>query len=137
MNLWKMSETKLKTLLENSKASDAFKNAVQDFADGREAQLIKYSLGSPKVKVQRVLMKLLEAYRNEQISEVDIQGASSCSGYVGTLTFGPNQTKISFNWDCEWKAKQEGFETWYGAPDQIKAASQFGYQCFEKFEVIE
>ncbi len=137
MNLRKMSETKLKTLLGNSEASEAFKSAVRDFADGKESQLIKYSLGSPKVKVQRVLMKLLEAYRTEQISEVNIQGASSCSGYVGTLTFGPNQTKISFNWDCEWRARQEGFKTWYGAPDQIKAASQFGYQCFEKFEVIE
>jgi len=137
MNLRKMSETKLKTLLENSEASDAFKNAVQDFADGKESQLIKYSLGSPKVKVQRVLMKLLEVYPDEKITEVNIQGSSSCSGYVGTLNFGPNKTKISFNWDCEWRAKQEGFITWYGAPDQIKAASQFGYQCFEKFEVVE
>ena len=137
MNLRKMSETKLKTLLENSEASDAFKNAVQDFADGKESQLIKYSLGSPKVKVQRVLMKLLEVYPDEQITEVNIHGSSSCSGYVGTLNFGPNKTKISFNWDCEWRAKQEGFITWYGAPDQIKAASQFGYQCFEKFEVVE
>lgn len=132
-----MREAKLKTLLENSEASGAFKSAVRDFADGKESQLIKYSLGSPKVKVQRVLMKLLEAFRDEQITEVDIQGSSSCSGYVGTVTFAPNQTKIFFNWDCEWKAKQEGFKTWYGAPDQIKAASQFGYQCFEKFEVIE
>jgi len=137
MNLRKMSETKLKTLLENSEASDAFKNAVQDFADGKESQLIKYSLGSPKVKVQRVLMKLLEVYPDEKITEVNIQGSSSCSEYVGTLNFGPNKTKISFNWDCEWRAKQEGFITWYGAPDQIKAASQFGYQCFEKFEVVE
>ncbi len=133
MNLWKMSETKLKTLLESSKASDAFKNAIQDFANGKESNLIKYSPGSPKVKVQRVLMKLLESYPDEQITEVYIQGASSCSGYIGTLTFGPRQTKISFNWDCEWKAKQEGFKTWYGAPDQLKAANQFGYQCFERF----
>jgi len=40
MNLWKMSETKLNTLLENSRASDALKSAVQDFADGKESQLI-------------------------------------------------------------------------------------------------
>ena len=135
--MWNMSETKLKTLLENSQASGAFKTAIQGLSDGTDSELIKYSSGSPKVKVQRVLMKLLEVFPDEKITEVDIRGASSCSGYAGTLTFGPNQTNIAFNWDCEWKADQEGFKTWYGAPDQIKAARQFGYQCFEKFESID
>jgi len=40
MNLREMSETKLKTLLENSEASEAFKSAVRDFADGKESQFI-------------------------------------------------------------------------------------------------
>ena len=137
MSLRNVSETELKTLLEDCKASDAFKRAVRAFADGKESQLIQYSPRSPKVKVERVLMKLLEAYPDEQITEVNIQGSSSCSGYMGTLNFGANQTKIYFSWDCEWKAKQEGLITWYGAPDQIKTASQFGYQGFEKFDVID
>lgn len=132
-----MVDTKLKDLLEKSDATESFKRAVRDFSEGKDSKLIQYSSGSPKIKVLRVLMKLLDECREEPITEVDIQGASSCSSYLGTLTFGPNNGKIAFNWDCAWKAKQEGLKTWYGAPDQMKAARLFGYQCFERFETIK
>ncbi|MFQ5752327.1 MAG: hypothetical protein ACE5HI_10050 [bacterium] len=129
-----MRVKKLKRLLKNSKATDSFKQALQKFLKGEESELIVYSPGSPAIKIIRVIMKLLEEYPDEAITEVNIQGVSSCSTYRGTLTCGPEHIKIEFNWDCRWKAEQEGLKTWFGQPDQTKAARIFGHQCFEKFE---
>ncbi|NIT73177.1 hypothetical protein GWO43_20305 [candidate division KSB1 bacterium] len=123
-------------LLKDSKADETFKDAVRRFADGEKSELIKHAPGAPPVKIMRVLMKLLEEYPGEPITNVTIDGQSTCSAYHGTLTFGPKQTKIRFNWDCSWKAREAGFTTWYGAPDQTKAAQQYGYQCFETFEEV-
>lgn len=129
-----MTEKKLKELLEKSAATAAFKSAVVDFLEGGEPELIKYTPHSPRIKVLRVLVKLLEKYPDEPISHVDVHGVSSCSRYYGTLTFGPSHTIIQFNWDCCWKAKQMGLKTYYGMPDQTKAAQMYDYQCFETFE---
>lgn len=131
-----MGESKLEELLNNSKAEDSFKAAVLAFLDGKDSDLIKYSYGSPRIKILRVLMKLLEEFPDDAITNVDIQGKSSCSSFAGLLTFGPDQTKVQFNWDCSWRAKQEGLITWYGQPDQRKAALTYGYQCFEIFQPV-
>ncbi|RMF58783.1 MAG: hypothetical protein D6743_17255 [Calditrichaeota bacterium] len=131
-----MKQAKLDTLLAQSKAADEFKTAVRNFVKGRESDLIEYNLGAPRVKILRVLMKLLETYPEEPITHVWIQGQSSCSGFVGRLVFGPNDREVEFNWDCLWKAKQEGLRTWYGAPDQTKAAQLYGYQCFARFQEV-
>lgn len=98
--------------------------------------MIKYTPRSPRIKVLRVLVKLLEKYPDEAINYVDIRGTSSCSRYYGTLTFAPGNISLEFNWDCCWKAKQVGLKTYYGMPDQTKAAQIYDYQCFEKFEVL-
>ncbi|MFQ5650987.1 MAG: hypothetical protein ACE5IY_13680 [bacterium] len=128
-------ETQLENLLNTSKAEPAFKQAVLDFAQNKNSTLIKYS-PAPKIKILRVLMKLLETFSDKPIAEVTIEGTSSCSAFSGILTFGPKQTVVRFNWDCSWKAQKEGYITWYGAPDQTKAAMKFGYDCFERFEVV-
>lgn len=131
----KITDEKLDQLLAESNATPEFKQAVQEFANGEEPDLITASR-APQIKVLRVLMKLLETYPDEPISDVKIDGASSCSSFSGTLEFGPSQTKIRFNWDCSWKAEQEGLKTWYGLPDQTQAAMRYGYQCFQQFERI-
>ncbi|MFQ5639166.1 MAG: hypothetical protein ACE5IR_14385 [bacterium] len=129
-----MQKTTLNELLSHSKAQETFKQAVEYFSLGQSTELIAcHPSGLPAIKVMRVLMKLLETYPEEVISSVAIHGTSTCSGFYGTLIWGPENKKIEFNWDCQWKAEQEGFKTWYGAPDQTKAAQMFGYQCFEKF----
>lgn len=126
----------LNTLLENSKADSAFKTAVENFETGQNSELIQYASGAPRVKVLRVLMKLLDDYANEPIAKVEINGGSSCSRFSGHLEFSPGNKKINFNWDCSWRAKQENMIAWYGAPNQIKAAQIFGYQCFQIFEMV-
>lgn len=127
----------ISTILEASRAEEDFKQAVLNFENGENPHLISYSPGSPRIKVMRVLLQLLETFPEQAISQVNIEGQSSCSSYSGRLTFGPDNTEIYFNWDCSWRAKQEGFVTWYGAPDQTKAAQKFGFRCFETFKVVE
>ncbi len=127
----------LDDLLERSQAEPAFKRAVQAFAQGQPSELIRYSAGSPPIKVLRVLLQLLETFPDAPISDVEIEGRSSCSAYAGTLTFGPSQTRVRFEWNCSWKAQQEGFRTWYGAPDQTRAAHEFGHRCFRIFEKLD
>ncbi len=131
-----IQDKKLEELLKLSKATPLFKQAVQEFLEGKETDLIIHVRNSPGIKIIRVLMKLLEEYPDVEITDVNIQGVSSCSAFSGTLTFGPVDFKIQFNWDCSWRAEQEGYQTWFGHPDQVKAAQVFGYQCFEKFEQI-
>ena len=131
------TEARLMELINQSRATQQFKKAVADFLRGQDSDLIKYSSGSPRIKVIRVLTKLLEEFPKEPISDVEIQGSSSCSAYKGILTFGPNSTKVRFDWDCRWKAGQEGFKTWFGEPDQQKAALLYGYQCFREFKKLD
>ena len=128
---------KIAELAAQSQATGQFKEALTNLINGKDSGLIVHSLGAPRIKLLRVLAKLLEEYPDEPISDVSIQASSSCSGFYGVLTFGPNASKIEFNWDCAWKAEQEGLQTWYGAPDQTKAAQLFGYQCFAKFEKVD
>lgn len=131
-----MQDAKLEELLRNSKAKDSFKKAIQMFVMGERTDLIRYAPGLPRIKIMRVIMKLLEQFGEEEISNISIEGHSTCSGFSGTLTFGPKAKRVQFNWDCGWKAQQEGLKTWYGAPDQSKAAQIFGYQCFETFQEL-
>ena len=132
-----MIDTELQTLLDASKAEDTFKQAVLNFAGGDDSDLIKSSPGSPRIKLLRVLMKLLEMFPHEVITNVREEGISSCSGYRGMVIFGPEGKRAEFHWNCYWKAQQEGLKTWYGEPDQSKAARKFGYQCFETFKVVK
>lgn len=131
-----MTDSKLKSLIDNSAATDDFKQAIHIFTEGLETDLLTYSKGAPRIKVLRVIMKLLETFPSEAISHLDVQAVSSCSGFEGHLTFGPARTKVKFNWDCRWKAEQEDMMAWYGMPDQTKAAQIFGYQCFKTFEAV-
>lgn len=127
---------RLQHLLNKSKATREFKDAVLSFTEGADSPLIRYSDPSPRIKVLRVLMKLLDAFPGVAIDYVNIDGVSRCSSYSGHLMFGPDNQTIEFSWDCAWKAEQEGYVTWYGAPDQTKAAQDFGYQCFHRFTPV-
>ncbi|RMD92737.1 MAG: hypothetical protein D6813_05400, partial [Calditrichaeota bacterium] len=77
------TEARLMELITQSQATPQFKKAVAEFLRGQDSNLIKYSIGSPRIKVIRVLTKLLEEFPQEPISHVEIQGSSSCSAYRG------------------------------------------------------
>jgi hypothetical protein len=127
----------LQELLDQSRASDAFKKAVRDLAEGRRSPQIRTNRGAPTIKVLRFLQKLLEIYPDEAITEVEINGRSGCSEFHGEAVVYPSGRRIRFWWDCSWKAEQEGMSTWWGSPDQTKAAQVFGYQCFREFTEID
>lgn len=131
-----MIDEQFQRLLARSSADESFKAAINQFCSDKRSDLIQYPAGSPRIKILRVLMKLLEEFPNEPITDVHIEAKSTCSTYAGYVEFGPNRSKVRFKWDCLWKAKQEGLVTWYGEPDQTKAAKTFGYQCFEEFQQI-
>ncbi|MCC7429212.1 hypothetical protein IT568_00065 [bacterium] len=130
---------KILEFLERSKVSEDFKNAVVDFLEGKETQLIRYNLFSPKIKIERTLTKLLEDFSNLPIEKVEINGNSGCEYFKGNLSFwiAEKETKIEFEWNCKWKAEQKHYKDFFGAPDQIRAAQEFGYDCFKFFDVRE
>ncbi|PKO15596.1 hypothetical protein CVU37_12245 [candidate division BRC1 bacterium HGW-BRC1-1] len=126
----------LEILIDQSSATVEFKEAVRGLEKGTTSPLIKTNKSAPHVKVMRVIAKLLEAEPELQISEIELRGASSCSGFRGDLKINGGEVVIDFNWDCAWRAEQEGWRDAFGYVDQGKAARQFGYQCFEKFDRV-
>jgi hypothetical protein len=125
----------LDALLETSKASESFKTAIRALEAGKPQDRIVGNAGAPPVKLLRVAMKLLETQPERAWDSLRIEGQSGCSNFSGKAVAQPGNRKIEFNWDCRWRAEQEGWCDAYGDPDQIRAARTYGYQCFERFEV--
>jgi hypothetical protein len=126
----------LEELLDASRASDEFKAAVRGLADGHRQDRIAFNAGSPPVKVLRFVMKLIELHPDECFETVSVNADSSCNGYAGSATAQPGDLRFEFDWDCAWRAEQEGWKDAFGDPDQIRAARTLGYQCFRRFEKV-
>ena len=123
-------------LLERSQATDSFKNAVRAFLEGRDHGPIAIRGYAPRVKVERLLAKLLHDEPQLPIERVDIAGRSGCSDFTGHLVLetATSTTEIAFAWDCRWRAEQEGWTDYFGFPDQIRAAREYGWDCFQRWE---
>jgi hypothetical protein len=124
----------ISTLLAASSATQEFKDAVTQLQQGRTSDRIAYNPGVPPVKALRAISKLLEEEPALAIDSVNIQANSGCSDFVGTIDVNGGEVRFKFVWDCAWRAKAQGYEDHFGYPDQIRAAREFGYQCFKKFE---
>ncbi|MGF1572010.1 MAG: hypothetical protein ACFCU1_02970 [Sumerlaeia bacterium] len=127
--------------LEGSAATESFVSALQTFHEtGKpDGVIISSNPGAPAVKVARVIQKLLEAHPDWAVAGVNVIGQSGCSDFRGKLHVtlnGGEQKTINFVWDCAWRAQQEGWKSYFGDPDQQRAAREFGYQCFETFNVV-
>jgi hypothetical protein len=123
----------LDDLLAVSAACESFKTAVRDLAAGRLQDRILFRAPAPPVKVQRVVMKLLEACPELPLESVEVRGVSGCSSFRGTVLCQPGGERIEFFWDCHWQAAQLGWTDHWGEPDQARAARELGYQCFVTF----
>lgn len=124
--------------LQRSRASKAFQEAIAAFArDGRSNERVRFDAYSPPVKVARTLTKMLEQHPDLEIERVEIDAASGCEFYRGELQIhaADGKRRIEFYWDCKWKAAQAGWNDYFGFPDQIRAAREFGYDCFREWEV--
>jgi hypothetical protein len=123
-------------LLTRSCATDRFKADVVAFASRAEAPSITLTRNVPRIKVIRLINQLLHAHPEFAIERLRIDGRSGCSDFVGTVTVeGGGEARVfEFAWDCRWRAEQEGWVDAYGFPDQIRAADEFGWNCFERWQ---
>ena len=129
----------LQHCLARSRATDAFKDAVVAFArSGRPNERVAFSPYSPAVKVERTLIKLLEEHPEIELDRVEVRGSSGCEFFRGDLSAfaGDDERRVRFYWDCKWKAVEQGWTDYFGFPDQMRAAREFGYDCFREWEAI-
>jgi hypothetical protein len=119
--------------LERSRATEPFRDAVERFVrDGRPNERIAFNRESPPVKVERWLTKALEQYPELHIESIDLRGSSGCEYFRGhaEVHTAAEVRRITFHWDCRWKAEELGWKDYFGYPDQIRAARELGYDCF-------
>jgi hypothetical protein len=125
-------------LLERSRATAAFKADVRNFATSHLAapKTITAARHAPRVKVLRVVAQLLHSHPAMSVERVHVDAVSGCSDFVGTLLViaDGTQHQVDFAWCCHWRAKQEGWTDAFGFPDQIRAAREFEWDCFERWE---
>lgn len=126
----------MESILLRSKASESFKRDVLRFASGEETSTIDVVGFAPRVKVERVLVQLLNAEPELEIRSATVQGTSGCSDFVGEISIETATAThaFAFSWCCRWRAEQEGWRDYFGFPDQIRAAREFGWDCFERWE---
>lgn len=130
----------LDDLLAASQAGDAFKAAVRKLADGGQSNgqvgdEITFNRTAPAVKALRTIYQLLDKERDLPVEKVLLQGHAGCSDFVGEISAvaGGETHTFAFNWDCKWRADQEGWRDAFGFSDQARAARTFGYQCFKEW----
>lgn len=123
-------------ILERSRATAAFKADVLAFCRGRHVQRVEVLGYIPHVKVERVLAQLLSAEPHLAIESAVVSGRSGCSDFSGRVDVQTESGPRSFNfvWDCRWRAEQEGWLDCFGFPDQMRAAREFGWQCFVRWQ---
>lgn len=126
----------IEDLLQTSSATAEFKAAVRAYWNHVEVPAIGAVRHAPRVKVQRVLCQLLSAEGDLPIESVVVDATSGCSDFRGTLRVaaGGESKVFNFTWDCQWRAREEGWVDYFGFPDQIRAAREFGWRCFARWE---
>ena len=127
----------LDELLAKSSATIEFKKDAEALETGNSVISITFNRQVPPVKALRAVMKLLEFDPALEINHVQIEATSGCSDFVGQILVNGGEAKFDFIWDCAWRAKQENYVDHFGYPDQIRAAREFKYQCFKKFERVQ
>lgn len=130
--------TELESILAQSQAAEPFKSAVRSYYATGSADRIRVEGFAPKIKVRRVLAQMLSAEASLPIEQVVLSAQSGCSDFVGTVRVQTaTETRVySFVWDCRWRAEQEGWTDCFGLPDQIRAAEEYGWRCFQRWEAV-
>ena len=129
----------LEQILEASRAADAFKTAVRQYCANGQTDHIRVEGFAPQVKVKRLLAHMLSSEGHLPIERISLRGRSGCSDFVGTVhVHTASGTHVyEFVWDCRWRAEQEGWTDCFGFPDQIRAAREYDWRCFERWEPVK
>lgn len=128
----------LSPLIAASRATAGFKADLDAFSAGRRVERIELRRPQPPLKVLRVLAQLLDAEPSLEIDRVEVEGVSGCSDFVGRVTVHVNGEvrHYDFEWCCRWRAEQEGWTDYFGFPDQMRAAREFEWRCFRRWEAV-
>jgi len=126
----------METLVHSSLATSEFKADVLSFIAGHPTERVKVESYVPRVKVRRLLAHLLHIEPALEIEKVVVRGSSGCSDFVGSVDVHTTGGRHSFEfvWDCRWKAESEGYVDFFGFPDQMRAAMEFDWRCFQRWE---
>lgn len=124
--------------LDAAAAHPEFKAEVMDFVRGGAAARIELEGHAPRVKIERLLTQLFHAHPELEVERVRVRGRSGCSDFSGELTVFARdaQHHIAFTWCCAWRAEQEGWRDCFGFWDQARAAREFGFRCFSRWESL-
>ena len=130
--------TEFEQLLDRSHAADTFKNAVRSYCATGGADRIEVEGYAPRIKVRRLLAQMLSTEPHLPIEGISLRGRSGCSDFVGTVRVhtGSETRVYEFVWDCRWRAEQEGWTDCFGFPDQIRAAQEYDWRCFVRWEPV-
>ena len=128
--------SELEQILAQSRAAETFKAAVRSYYARQHAERIRVDGFAPTVKVQRLLAHMLSAESHLPIERISLRGRSGCSDFFGTVEVHTAAERhiYEFVWDCRWRAEQEGWTDCFGFPDQIRAAREYDWRCFERWE---
>ncbi|MGH7619827.1 MAG: hypothetical protein ACREPM_21650 [Gemmatimonadaceae bacterium] len=131
-----MSELEL--ILSQSRATDTFKTAVRRYVEKGGAESILVEGFAPWIKVRRLLTHMLSSEPHLPIERVTLNARSGCSDFVGRVDVQTTHgtSTYEFAWDCRWRAEQEGWTDCFGFPDQIRAAEEYDWRCFERWEAV-
>jgi hypothetical protein len=123
----------LESLLSASGATDDFKESVRQYSTLGKAPLVEAGGFAPPIKVLRVVAQLLDAEPGLRLERARVLGNSGCSDFRGSVEAHADGVvrRWSFVWCCRWRAAAEGWVDCFGFPDQVRAAREFGYRCFE------
>lgn len=125
----------LSLLLDRSAASAPFKADVRAFLAHQPAPRLATVRLTPRVKLARLLTQLLDAEPGLSIERVRVDAVSGCSDFRGTVAVETDAgTRVfEFVWCCQWRADEEGWRDAFGFSDQIRAAREFDWRCFERW----
>lgn len=130
----------LAPLFAASRATPEFRRATEAYLHREPTDRLVSNSGAPRVKVLRVVAQMLASSPELAVDALRVQAVSGCADFVGTAQVtdadGESHT-FAFEWNCEWKARQLGYVDYFGLPDQIRAAQEFGWQCFARWERAE
>jgi len=126
----------MKTLMEGSRATCDFKADVASYFSGERCERVKVETYVPRVKVQRLLTQLLAVEPSLEIEQVVIRGMAGCSDFVGSVDVhtASGAQVFDFVWCCRWRAEAEGLVDYFAFPDQLRAAHEFDWRCFRRWE---
>jgi hypothetical protein len=130
--------TALQPYLAAAAAHPELKTELLEYVQGGSATRIELDGHAPRVKVERVLTQLFHAHPDIPAERIRVRGRSGCSDFTGEVVVEADgsEHRFAFTWCCAWRAEQQGWRDCFGFWDQARAAREYGWQCFSRWEKV-